>query len=327
MRKFVVTCVCLLVVAAGLWTIRTGFFREDPVAALDDGSDTAPRAASGNHADPSRQPLSDAAIRPERESTPSIRKSAEDIESQRKGREAIGKSFTGRPGETYTVQNLAVEFASLSQKARSGDLIASRTLFEGIVKCDGAPHTLKRMQRMQAITAADDARAAAEGRSSGSDPVASQTSIEELFRRCGGLDEDHVLARAEFGRQLADSGDEFARLQHQEWALQSVEGPDYAGQISEVRTQSARYLDEELARGNSRALSWYASLHTSPRLGAVDPYQGYLYSYAYAQTPGLPAGHVTYFALAAAEAQLTPEQVARAQREGVALFNRCCRRP
>ncbi len=253
--------------------------------------------------------------------------SAADIESQRKGREAIGKSFTGRPGETYTVQNLAAEFASLSQQAKAGDLVAARTLFEGLDNCATAPHTLKRMQKMMDITAASDAKALAQGRSTGSDPVASQALIQERFRRCGGLGEEHLLARREFGQLLADAGDEFARLQYQYWAMPTPEAPEYPARLADVRAQTTRYLDEELARGNSRALRSYASMHTTNLLGVEDAYRRYMYGYAYAQTPGLRSGDIVYFSLAAAESQMTPEQVARAQREGIALFNDCCRGP
>ncbi len=325
MRKLIVVCAGALLLAAGIWAIHSVAIDGDLPRSTSEAGTSSPVVEDAGLA-PTDSGGGQSAVSAVG-TQPSIPMSAHDIESQRKGREAIGKSFTGKPGQTYTVQNVAVEFESLAQKARAGDLLAARTLFEGLANCETAPLNFKRMQQMQAITAEGDARAAAEGRSSDSDPVASQTAIEERFRRCGGLGEDHFLARAEFGRQLADSGDEFARLQYPEWAMPKVEDPDYVAHVADVRTQTSRYLDEELARGNARALRSYAVMHSSPGLGAEDPYRRYLYSYAYAQTPGLSPGDVTYFALAAAESQLNPEQVARAQREGVALFNKCCRRP
>ncbi len=264
----------------------------------------------------------------ERLSDTTVPKSADILERERRGRSGTEKAFGGRAGMTYRVQNLAAEFQGLATKAANGDLMAARTLFEGLQNCERAPTSLRQLKRSREITAASFAQnPRPPGDYSRGDPVASDAMILARYERCNGIDDDHLAQLAKFGSQLAESGDAMARLSYSDFARPRPGTPNGPGKYLEVREQAFRYLDEELARGDERALNAYASIYLSPHYSAKDPYLAYVYSYAAQQREGGPVWNSSHTALRVAQSQLTADQISQAQREGVALYRECCRRP
>jgi hypothetical protein len=236
--------------------------------------------------------------------------------------DVIRGKFRARPGERYSVQNVAQSFADLARRAELGDLQAARTLLEDLRACSVVP----RNQEALGLRLENERRRFAER---GGDPERHETTLavtREMYRHCAGVTEKHLAQLARFAKMLADAGSSQARLDYLWDARPKTGDGRLAERLPAFREQGLRYLQDELALGNSRALASLSSAYADPGLGIQDPRRQYVYGYAYAQTPGLHPHDPIYVGLAGLTQRFTPAEIAELQREGVALYATCCRR-
>ena len=234
--------------------------------------------------------------------------------------------FAARDGERYQVNNLSLEFASLAKQAAAGDLMAARTLFESLERCSRAARTPVWLER----NINNHLRDLAKGQpGTGPRRVMHEASIAgaiENYRRCAGVTDEQLETRGRWITQLAEAGDAFAHFQFQNYAMPTEHwAEDYPARFQRFQEQAWRYLEMELRTGNALALMHMGYYYANPKI-APDPFKMYSYLYAYAQTPERPGHQGIYMGLNTAAASLTPEQIAEAERQGRALYERCCKR-
>lgn len=229
---------------------------------------------------------------------------------------AASSAFHAIPGQRLPVDNVAVAFGALAAKARSGDLAAARSLFDALEACRRGPHTPEGLDA--ALMRASDATPER--------LEASRAMIRRRYAHCGGLTEAQLATRSQWGEQLAEAGDAMAQLQYQHFVPLEAGEPDYQDRLRDARERAARYLDQQLRRGNAHALGALQSYYIANRLVGRDYYRSYVYGWAYvmSQQENLPPGHAAYLGLANAESHLTPAQVASARSEGTSLQRSCC---
>jgi hypothetical protein len=230
----------------------------------------------------------------------------------------IASSFGGRAGERYAVSNLSIEFADLSKRAAEGDLAAARTLFEELQAC--APATARSPQAAMALMERHVARRR-QGEHRGAD--GSIVMARAMLQRCSGITDEQLATRARWGERLASAGDRLARLQYVDYAVPSATSPDYPQRLAEAAARARSFLDPLVASGDAQALFAYGHYWNANRLVPRDPYRAYVHLHAYALA-GIPEAHPAFSQLAALGTQLSAEERSTAEREGLALYTKCC---
>jgi hypothetical protein len=244
------------------------------------------------------------------------------------GRAVVISAFAARDGERYQVNNLSLEFASLAKQAAAGDLMAARTLFESLERCDSGS---AREHRWLEHNINSHLRDLAKGKpETGPRRVMHEASIAnaiEAYRRCAGVTDEQLATRGRWNTQLAEAGDIPARFRFMDYGRPTENWrEDHQQRLEQFKQQAWRYLEIELQAGNPLALEHMGHYYANPRITQRDPFKMYMYWYAYAQTPETPAHMSTYMGLNTAAASLTAEQIAEAERQGRALYERCCKR-
>jgi hypothetical protein len=111
------------------------------------------------------------------------------------------------PGKTYPVSNLNAEFASLSDKAAHGDLIAARTLADALQKCANVPKSVDELDKEIADATRPNLDPGwAEFLQSG------LGYKRQLFGQCQGTTPTQIATRGKWVGILAEAGDSEARL-------------------------------------------------------------------------------------------------------------------
>ena len=273
------------------------------------------------------RPAADVSPNPVREAGSSVSgregpwKSAEPLEARPRERAGSGR---GKPSQHSRSTRsgdrpLSAGFYLFAQQAERGDTEAMQLLFHELGRCRSAPRSgsgmLEDAQRIRR-------RAEAEGK----DAEHSLSQMQKAARRCAGITDAMLATHSRWGSMLAERGDTLARLQFQEFAKPDPLDPEYAERLTDVSQRARSYLDDLLEQGEPAALFAYQQLLGSNRLMPRDAFGAYMHGFAFTQVASPPPGHAAWHGLQSAAARLTPEQVQLAERQGMALLNRCCRR-
>ena len=110
------------------------------------------------------------------------------------------------------------------------------------------------------------------------------------------------------------------RMNSQAWLV------DHAEAIRERKQRVSDYLGRVLASGDARALRAYGNEYLYGRLFPRDPSKAYAYYYAFSRSAaGTESGPwMSRMPLQFPASELSPEQLTRAQSEGLALLAQCC---
>lgn len=233
----------------------------------------------------------------------------------------LRKVFQAVPGATYEITNLAMQYDSLSQAARRGDLVAARTLHLGLKTC---PAYLPRDDReLGQLRAQIDSRERSNFRMPDEPPERGHARLSALLERCGMLQPGAYEPLYALIAQLAAAGDHEARLEFP-FADQYIDGraPDAAQRRAEHPRLALEYVQSELAAGNAQALRAMERIYRDGRLLPADPVLSY--AYAYAATFGPGDHRVLLETLPGQAARLDAEQRARAERLAREIYQRCC---
>jgi hypothetical protein len=205
--------------------------------------------------------------------------------------------------------------------------MAARTLLESLSRCEGAARTPDNLERRVNVHYRDLAQPKPSNHPLRVMHEASIARAIDDYRHCAGVTDEHLASRGRWVAQLAEAGDAIGRFQYHDYARPTDNWTDdFQDRFREFQQQAWRYLEMELEAGNALALSHMGHYHANPRVTRRDPFKMYMYWYAYAQTPETPGHQGTYMGLNTAAAALTPEQIAEAERQGRALYERCCKR-
>lgn len=232
------------------------------------------------------------------------------------------------PGKTYPMRNLNAEFASLSEKAQSGDSMAARTLSNALQLCANVPKTFDEL---------DSATANANRQNLAPNWAALlQYDLEykkSLYNQCEGTTSAEVGTRAKWLGLLAQSGDSDARLQYVAGARPTdIAAADFDQQLSQYKQNAAQYIQSEIDSGNPKGLlTMGLQYYDSPiqfegivPLYSADNVKAYSYFYAYGLAD--PSSQSAVSILANLQNQLSPSQLQEAMSNGTNLYNNCCKR-
>lgn len=148
--------------------------------------------------------------------------------------------------------------------------------------------------------------------------------IERDLDDCPGVGQQHIDEAFRLLLWAAESGNDEARLEYANSAFFQYSKPseflEHPNFVSEYRERYLRFLEAAISQGNVTAL---ANLANSYRAGGevdADPFKAYAYEFAMLTVqPEELRGNLDYSA-----AQLTPEQIAAAQRLAAQIVKRCC---
>jgi hypothetical protein len=329
MNSRVVLCAIVVLVAALAWLWLGAWFAPSTPAvsasaAAPQNTPPLPSSAAESPAT-STEPAPSQATDPSRYEIPNL-DDPQIAQEVAYVRAMVAKQFGAREGQRYQVNNLSLEFASLAKQAMEGDLLAARTLFEDLERCSHAARTRQRLDNKIAYHHRDLAQAK---NSNAPRRVMSEASIAGIldeYRHCAQVTDEQLASRARWGKQLAEVGDTMARLQYQDYAKpKDVWALDYNERYEQYKKQAWQYLEMELAVGNSAALAQMGTYYTGYAAGDRDSFKHYMYLYAFAQRPDLHPYHFAYKGMETASRYLTPEQIREAERQGLALYQQCCR--
>lgn len=243
-------------------------------------------------------------------------------------RDPFARDFAEIPGKTYRVTSLAGQFEDLARKAKAGDIMAARTLYNALNQCETSPISEQDLQDQ--IAKADDPKY----------PYAEMAgSVEQyywnqisLFKRCGDLSSKQRLSARDWLSAMAENGDKESRVKYVITGKpKDLAMVDYQEQWDSYVADSRRYLEEEIGSGNADALEsmglGYSQLiandHSMPF--GDDPLSAYKYIYAYtlASSNSIEVGNMIPL-LDKLGSRLTLEQIEMAKREAERLAKQCC---
>lgn len=239
--------------------------------------------------------------------------------------DAVERSFSAQDGQTLSVGNLANDMPMLSARAQQGDVVAARTLFRDLKTCERAPASAEEMERV--IERSNDPNyrfsiATEAGRQHLAD-------AKELFKHCGSLSRDQRATLQQWSQQLADAGDEQARLEYLYTNLpHDADDLDFQDRLDAFREKARTYLQAEIDAGDPLGLLAMANgfmRGVTQGQGSpfgVDPQEAYTYYFAYGltQNPELDTTQI----LAGLSNKLTQEQISQAQQTAQTIYANCC---
>lgn len=226
-------------------------------------------------------------------------------------------AFADVPGETYRVTALARSFDRLSARAAGGDMIAMRTLVDGLHVCAGAWRVAGRRDD------AGDVRQPPEQDVRRADPDA----FARRAAPCAGLSMHQLGQRQAWLERLAERGSIEDKLRYVETGAPTLNAadPGFDAAWEAYRATITAYLEEAIAAGHVQALADMARAHREiyPR----DDLMVFAYLYAHALVKGDPSarsGAPPPLSIEQARARLTPAQVERAVAIGEDIVRHCC---
>jgi hypothetical protein len=328
MNNRVVLCAMVVLVAALAWLWLGA--RRSPSTPAESASAAAPRNTPSSSAAGSPATSNEAAPNPAPDPSRYEIPNLDDPQVKAAvqwARDMVAKQFGARAGQRYQVNNLSLEFASLAKQATEGDLKAARTLFESLDRCSRAARSAVWLERGLAHHYHDLAKPRDTSKPYDGRSEASIAMNLEDFRRCNGVTDEHLASRVRWGKQLAEAGDYTARRTYYQYgAPKDIWELDYDQRFNQFRDQAWGYLQEQLDGGDYIALDHMASFYANRLTDYRDAYSEYVYLFAYAQAKDSFARYSANARMAVIIEELTPEQVAAAERQGLALYQQCCRR-
>lgn len=162
-----------------------------------------------------------------------------------------------------------------------------------------------------------------------------QSSLSEVEARCRGapgqMADDSQRSALDYLQHGADAGHVDAMVDYARYAFQDFSGADdmivRADEVLRRKRRAAAYLEQAVARGNAAALQLRAEIRSRGGVLPRDDDAAYADAYAFSLTPegrAWPARQRELY-LAALAQPLDAQRLARAQQQGLALWQRCCR--
>jgi len=243
-------------------------------------------------------------------------------------RDPFAGDFAEIPGKTYQVASLAGQFDELARKAKAGDILAARTLYNALNQCETSP--ISEQDLWDQIAKADDPKYPyAEMAGSAEQYYWNQVS---LFKHCGDLSSKQRLSARDWLSTMAENGDKEARVKYVITGKpKDLAMVDSQEQWDRYVADSRRYLEEEIGSGNADALEsmglGYSQLVANDNSMPFgdDPLSAYKYIYAYtlASSNSIEVGNMIPL-LDKLGSRLTLEQIEMAKGEAEKLAKRCC---
>lgn len=212
-------------------------------------------------------------------------------------------------------QTFAPAYGALAELARQGDVRAAVALHLGVKRCEPAPvdaHDLAGTIRDIEFRRPPDAAA---------DEV---QRVKALYDACRVLSPEQRGSSRQWVARAAALGDAEARFRFAQMPPDRATSADYWADLDAFRATANRYLDDELAKGNRKALLAISDAYRGDSsVRKPDPTLEYAYMHAYLASVGsLPDEELQ--ALEQYQQRLGPARTKEAVRLGETILRECC---
>jgi hypothetical protein len=216
------------------------------------------------------------------------------------------------------IKAFASRYAELANAARHGDLSSARALYKTLASCQHAPRSVEQIENE-----IDDDRKADPNATDAGGRLRREWMTAEL-QRCIALGDRQLEALASWTALAADLGDAEARLLYPQVGI-PLDRKDghYMRDYRDYQERTDRYLQEEIDRGNTRALVAASYSYTMGQGHRPDPAKAYAYEYAYALASGSPS-QVTANTLSVLRSKVPAGEVESATALGERIYSQCC---
>ncbi|MBB5016392.1 hypothetical protein [Rehaibacterium terrae] len=213
-----------------------------------------------------------------------------------------------------TRNSIAESYPDLRSLAEQGNSSAAYQLFEDLLECSLSSERARHLERFAEQAGTDEAIThAAKG-------------IEAAHAKCQSMSDEVLAQRIEWLKLAARQGHVVAKANFYKFALAEFDNPGLAvaeaERLAMLRDEAVRHLHDAAAAGNVDAIGSLANKYADGGLVRPDPVNAYVYTTAMRELVGSP-GYSTM--LDRISQDLSPSELAEAQRRADAFISLCCR--